>query len=83
MTHVYFIFYAIKHYCYALAYKTNDFALYINGVQIAIDSSGTVGAMSRLQLGQGVLGASVGNTNSAILFPTRLTNAELAQLTTL
>ena len=67
----------------ALAYKTNDFALYINGVQIAIDSSGTVGAMSRLQLGQGVLGASVGNTNSAILFPTRLTNAELAQLTTL
>ena len=67
----------------ALAYKTNDFALYINGVQIAIDSSGTVGAMSRLQLGQGVLGASVGNTNSAVLFPTRLTNAELAQLTTL
>ena len=67
----------------ALAYKTNDFALYINGVQIAIDSSGTVGAMSRLQLGQGVLGASVGNTNSAILFPTRLTNAELATLTTI
>ena len=67
----------------ALAYKTNDFALYINGVQIAIDSSGTVGAMSRIQLGQGVLGASVGNTNAAVLWKTRLSNETLAQLTTI
>jgi hypothetical protein len=67
----------------ALAYKTNDFALYINGVQIGTDSSGTIGAMSRLQLGQGVLGASVGNTNSVVLWKERLDNATLATLTTI
>jgi hypothetical protein len=65
----------------ALAYKTNDFALYINGIQIGTDSSGTIGAMSRLQLGQGVLGASVGNTNSVVLWKERLSNEQLTLLT--
>ncbi len=70
----------------AIAYKQNDFALYINGVQIGTDTSGSVPAMNRLYVGR-----FYGNTNANIasgisevlLFKTRLTNAQLAELTTL
>jgi hypothetical protein len=69
----------------ALAYKTNDFVFYINGVQVASASTGTTPTSFD--------DFYLGNTNNlrdvncqvkeAILFPTRLTNAELASLTTL
>jgi hypothetical protein len=67
----------------ALAYKANDFAFYVNGVSRGTDSSGSVPTCSRLQMGQTALGSSDGKTNQAVLFPTRLTNAELASLTTI
>jgi hypothetical protein len=68
----------------ALAYKANDFALYIDGVLVGTDTSGSVPAMNYLTIGGG---ADVGNqsqsVNQAALFKTRLTNAELASLTTI
>jgi hypothetical protein len=70
----------------AIAYKQNDFALYINGVQIGTDTSGSVPAMNRLYVGR-FYGNTAYNIASGIsevlLFKTRLTNAQLAELTTL
>jgi hypothetical protein len=68
-----------------VGYKLNDFAFYINGVQIGTDSSGTVPATSRVDIGNRQDGAypSPISVNQALLFTTRLTNAELATLTTL
>jgi hypothetical protein len=70
----------------AIAYKQNDFALYVNGVQVGTDTSGSVPAMNRLYVGR-----FYGNTtlniasgvSEVLLFKTRLTNAQLAELTTL
>ena len=74
---------SVGRYKMALAYKSNDFAFYVNGVSRGTDSSGSVPTCSRLQMGNGALGSSDGKINQAVLFPTRLTNAELATLTTL
>jgi hypothetical protein len=67
----------------AFAYKENDFVGYMNGVQIGTDTSGSVGAMANLNVGSyrttGYL--TTGGVNQAILFTTRLTNAQLAELT--
>jgi len=68
----------------AIAYKQNDFAFYLNGVQIATDNSGTVPTLNRMYIGQG---SDLGWTNGAPVFttgffPTRLTNTQLAELTT-
>jgi hypothetical protein len=71
-----------NRYKLAAAYKQNDFAFYINGVQIGTDNSGNVSAMADLYLDyQGLVQQNT--VNQAILFPTRLTNAELASLTTI
>ena len=72
-------------YKIALAYASNDFAMYINGTQIGTDSSGTVPTCSQVIIGNDDSGASNFNDsiNQAVLFPTRLTNAELASLTTI
>ena len=68
----------------AFAYANNNTAFFVNGVQVgSTDTSCSVPATSRFQMGLGALGASTGFINSAILFPTRLTNAELASLTTI
>jgi len=69
----------------ALAYKENDFAFYVNGVQIGVDTSGTVPAVSSLQNNYNTTAANSSNAglNQALLFKTRLTNAQLAELTTL
>jgi hypothetical protein len=69
----------------AFAYKQNDFAAYMNGTQLATDTSGTVGAMGSLYVGGGNTSnyAINGGINQAILFKTRLTNAELVSLTTI
>jgi len=70
------------------AYKANDIVLYVNDVQIGTDTSATIPTCTALQIG--VYPASPtanfqynGKVNQAILFPTRLTNAELASLTTI
>ena len=70
----------------ALVYKVNDFAFYLNGTQIGTDVSGTVPTCNALRL------ENYANTpiylkktqvHQAVLFPTRLTNAELVTLTTI
>jgi hypothetical protein len=73
-------------YKIALAYKNNDFVLYVNGVQIATDTSGTPPTTSEVLLGPRFQGDSFSmndSINQAVLFKTRLTNAELASLTTI
>ena len=68
----------------AAAYKANDYVLYINGVQIGTDTSASVPATSIIYLGSNGSAFFVGNgVKQALLFKTRLTNAELAELTTL
>ena len=68
----------------AFAYANNNTAMFFDGVQIgSTDTSCSVPAMSRIQLGQGVFGPSAGFTNAAALWQTRLDNATLAQLTTI
>jgi hypothetical protein len=68
-----------------IAYKSNDFAFYINGVQIGTDSSGSVPATSRIDIGnrQDVAYPASITVNEFYLSKTRLTNAELASLTTI
>jgi hypothetical protein len=65
----------------AIAYKANDFVLYINGTQIGTDTSGSVPTCNKLDLFYN--GEQPFQINQAILFKTRLTNAELASLTTI
>jgi hypothetical protein len=69
----------------ALAYKANDFSLYINGSQIATGSNGSVPTLSQLDLASYFTGAYRDSikANQVALFKTRLTNAELASLTTI
>ena len=68
----------------ACAYKQNDYALYINGQQIGIDTSASVPTTSILYLGSNGSTFFVGNgMNSAALWKTRLTNDELERLTTI
>ena len=68
----------------AAAYKANDYVLYINGVQIGTDTSASVPATSIIYIGSNGSTFFVGNgVKQALLFKTRLTNAELAELTTL
>jgi hypothetical protein len=68
----------------AIGYKANDFVFYYNGVQVGVDTVGTVGTMSAFNFSTG---ASTfvfnGKVNQAVLFKTRLSNAELASLTTI
>jgi hypothetical protein len=66
----------------AAAYKANDFILYINGTKIGTDTSGTIPTCSQLGLNT-YNQAQALNYNSVQLYQTRLTNSELAQLTTL
>jgi len=70
-------------YKFALAYKQNDFVFYVNGQQIGTDTNGTVGAMSVFQITYNALdGYSYPlNIKQALIFKTRLTNAQLAELT--
>ena len=75
---------SISKHKIAIGYKANDFVLYIDGVQIGTDTSGSVPAMNFLTIGGGADGgAQSQNVNIAAVYPTRLSNAELAQLTTL
>jgi hypothetical protein len=70
----------------ALAYKLNDFVLYINGVQIGTDNLGIVPVgMSNFSFNAStnVDAPFFSPVNQALLFKTRLSNAELESLTTL
>ena len=70
----------------ALAYKLNDFVLYINGVQIGTDNSGVVPLnMSKLSAYASTSSDApfFSPTNDVKLYNTRLSNAELQALTTI
>jgi hypothetical protein len=64
--------------------KNNDFAVYLNGVLLGSQASGTVPTTSNLYLGYYTdYTDNYNKINSATIFNTALTNTELAQLTTL
>jgi hypothetical protein len=68
----------------ALAYKQNDFVLYIDGVQIATDTNGVLDTLNSFYFGYDTSNLNpTAYYNSAQLYKTRLTNSELASLTTL
>jgi hypothetical protein len=69
----------------ALAYKANDFAFYIDGVQIALDNSGTVPACDQVRFNYNTTATYLTQRyyGSLILWKERLTNDQLAQLTTI
>jgi hypothetical protein len=73
----------------ALAYKSGSIAGYIDGVQIFTSAATfTIGSLTGVNLGASsqTTAAAVntaGAVNQALLFKTRLTNAQLAELTTL
>ena len=71
-------------YKIAFAYASNDAVVYINGTQLFTDSSVTVPATSAFKFlrANDTLGFN-GTINQQLLFKTRLTNAELASLTTI
>jgi hypothetical protein len=68
----------------AFAYALNNYAVYMDGVLIGTDTSATVPACSKVALTNfdGTFVAE-NKTSQALLFKTRLTNAQLAELTTL
>ena len=74
-------------YKVAIAYKLNDFACYINGVQIGVDTSGALPtSLTRVDYDFGLPGTFVKcglNVNQSIIFKTRISNSDLATLTTL
>ena len=70
----------------AFAYKANDFIAYVDGVQVGIDTSGTIPSCSNVYIGTHEAGSTQpleGGVNQALLFKTRLSNEELAALTTI
>lgn len=74
-------------YKIAVAYALNDYALYINGEQIGTDATALVPACSSVFLGTLETGSGLSSLNDRFLdgalYTTRLTNAELASLTSL
>jgi hypothetical protein len=65
-------------------YKANDFVMYVNGTQIGTDTSGSVPTTDKANINTSIYGDTNGSRiNSAILWTTRLTNTQLAQLTTI
>jgi hypothetical protein len=68
----------------AVGYKSNDWVFYVNGQQIGTDTSASVPTTSTLYLGYNGSTYQIGNgINQALLFKTRLTNAQIQELTSL
>ena len=71
----------------AVGYKNGDFVLYLNGFLVDSSTSATAPptGMNQFALNKwvGAPNQEVGIINQAVLFKTRLTNAELASLTTI
>ena len=64
---------------FAFSYKLNDYVLFIDGVNVGANTSATVPSMSVFNLYDTSGGSMI--YNQAILFPTRLTNDQLEELT--
>lgn len=69
----------------AFAYKANDVVLYINGTQIGTDTSAIIPVCTAYEIAsyETVNSSQTNYVSQALLFKTRLTNAQLAELTTL
>ena len=70
----------------AVAYKANDYKFYVNGVSVGTPTATSVPAMNSIGIVNDSSGSAVtsqSETKQLLLFKTRLTNAELASLTTL
>ena len=71
----------------ALKYKENDFAFWINGVEVATDTSGIApseGTLNNLQLSNSSNGIPFyAKTKDLRVYPTALADAELITLTTI
>jgi hypothetical protein len=77
-----------SRYKIALAYKSGEYALYINGVQKRTSTNSSAPpAMSQFNLNAEDFGASAAKVknefNAVAFWPTRLTNEQLAELTSL
>jgi hypothetical protein len=70
-------------YRLAIGYKLNDYAFYVNGTQIGVDTSASVPATSQFNLGGFITTGLEHSVNYTALWKTRLTNDQLATLTTL
>ena len=70
----------------AVAYANNDIAFFVDGVLVGTDTSATIPACSQIFLGKIGTSSSTNFMNdrirAAALYTTRLTNAQLAALTT-
>jgi hypothetical protein len=66
---------------FALAYENNRFQMYVNGIDAALDTSGTAPALTEINFNNTFL--TLMPLAQALVFPTALTNAQLAELTTL
>ena len=74
-----------QRYKVAFGYKANDYVAYINGTQVGTDTSATVPTMSALVLNSYFDGTELQkkDINDFKLYNTKLSNSELAALTTL
>jgi len=74
-----------QRYKIALAYKANDFVYYLNGTLQGSDTSGAVPiGLANLEMVTPFGAKSTAqNATSILIFPTRLTNDQLSQITTL
>jgi hypothetical protein len=74
-----------QFYKVAGAYKQDDFVFYVNGVQVGFDNSGTIPtALAQMQFSSSATAnLSIQRCRALALYTTRLTNAQLAALTTL
>ena len=73
-------------YKVALTYKQNDFAMYVNGASVATDNSGNVPTCSEVLIGTRFNTDTVFLNDRILataLYTTRLSNAQLAALTSL
>jgi hypothetical protein len=70
----------------AIAYANNDVKVYVDGIALITITSGSIPATSRLDFGSSSpnnVAVTPSLTSQLLLFKTRLTNAQLAELTTL
>jgi hypothetical protein len=74
-----------QNYKIAVAYKLNDIVFYVNGSQVGVDTSATIPTANQIDLGflTGTFTQQKTNIKLTSLWKTRLTNAELATLTTI
>ena len=67
----------------AFSYKTNDYKMYINGVEVATDTSGTMpSGLNNLSFNWGGSNPFYGKCKAVAVFNEALSDSELTQLTT-